>query len=844
MDANLGQHPEAVPGTIADLSRGGPNAKARGHCVLPTAAEGHASGAAASGGGGGEGSESAWAAKARAADLGRSWGEGATRCFVIKGDLLDEGLSPQLEPVPESFVCPISQSTMVDPVCTADGCAYEREQIERWVRERRQQRQTVTSPVTGLALRSTTLMPLVALQTAIETFLKHSPALEKARKDGRALRAAVDCLEKDLQERGEKSRIAEEEVARLQRENATLRRALQQSDATCEATRFELVRTRLQVAEAGTGGATESAALALASRASAYGAAVRASSSVAEAQLTQVPLRSAPAASASSTSSSSVRTDEEGDQAKRDVASRRLLDRDSSAPLPPRPPDPSRRSWQAALFGAVSTTVLVAALAIAGQTLISQASNPSRAQQEALPEQLPVATAPPLDIVEKSAHTSSATVSESLEVAPADTAGVLEEAPREEEPLTEALLRRMVHKLKTGGQEERQEVAVALREALESLQAQPGKGTGSSGRHAALDTAIFWQVLLQSGALAHLVRLLEDSVGPHVREASAVLLSAVAALGGEGQAAVSRAGALAPLVKLLRCEVCRGEAVVALGRLVAGNRKGQAAAMRAGAASPLKTLLEDSSAHVRAAAAATVASLVEEAAGSGASSGSGSSSSHTQDSRGRYDRQVALARAGVLEPLVKLLGDARSGPRVHAAAASAVRHLAANNADNQVAIAQAGAIAPLVALLSDREISVREKAAAALAALVKTRDVDSLYGNQAAIAQAGAIPVLVSLLTDSSGNVRTAVATALRWLAERHEGNQAEIANAGAVEPLIWLWREDGPAKGSARGVLLSLASSRDTSLGAAVRATVSRIAGGSTALMERLLQGGGEADP
>ena len=36
-----------------------------------------------------------------------------------------------------------------DPVATVDGCAYERDYIERWFRERRQANQAITSPTTG-----------------------------------------------------------------------------------------------------------------------------------------------------------------------------------------------------------------------------------------------------------------------------------------------------------------------------------------------------------------------------------------------------------------------------------------------------------------------------------------------------------------------------------------------------------------------------------------------------------------------------------------------------------------------------------------------------------------------
>ena len=76
-------------------------------------------------------------APSRHADYGQRWGEGAARCFSIEGDFLDDAQGLRLMPVPDSFFCPISAAIMNDPVATVDGCAYEREYIERWFRERR-----------------------------------------------------------------------------------------------------------------------------------------------------------------------------------------------------------------------------------------------------------------------------------------------------------------------------------------------------------------------------------------------------------------------------------------------------------------------------------------------------------------------------------------------------------------------------------------------------------------------------------------------------------------------------------------------------------------------------------
>ena len=55
--------------------------------------------------------------------------------------------------VADRLVCPITQSLMVEPVCTVDGAAYDREAIEAWLREHS------TSPATGQSLDDLSLTP-------------------------------------------------------------------------------------------------------------------------------------------------------------------------------------------------------------------------------------------------------------------------------------------------------------------------------------------------------------------------------------------------------------------------------------------------------------------------------------------------------------------------------------------------------------------------------------------------------------------------------------------------------------------------------------------------------------
>ena len=60
-----------------------------------------------------------------------------------------------------AFLCPITHSTMVDPVQTCDGMTYERVAIERWLQTHN------TSPLTGVVLANKRLTTNFALRDAI-----------------------------------------------------------------------------------------------------------------------------------------------------------------------------------------------------------------------------------------------------------------------------------------------------------------------------------------------------------------------------------------------------------------------------------------------------------------------------------------------------------------------------------------------------------------------------------------------------------------------------------------------------------------------------------------------------
>jgi len=67
---------------------------------------------------------------------------------------------------PVEFCCPISRSVMTDPVIASDGQTYERESIERWLKE------SNTSPITREKMVNTDLEPNIKLKGEIEIWQK------------------------------------------------------------------------------------------------------------------------------------------------------------------------------------------------------------------------------------------------------------------------------------------------------------------------------------------------------------------------------------------------------------------------------------------------------------------------------------------------------------------------------------------------------------------------------------------------------------------------------------------------------------------------------------------------
>ena len=80
--------------------------------------------------------------------------------------------------VPAEFICPLTQTIMDDPVCTADGQTYQRTAIEEWFRQGQNR-----SPATNLPLPHLLLTPNLALRDRIVAYGSDAVAADQAPAD-------------------------------------------------------------------------------------------------------------------------------------------------------------------------------------------------------------------------------------------------------------------------------------------------------------------------------------------------------------------------------------------------------------------------------------------------------------------------------------------------------------------------------------------------------------------------------------------------------------------------------------------------------------------------------------
>ncbi|KAF9603677.1 hypothetical protein IFM89_037440 [Coptis chinensis] len=83
-----------------------------------------------------------------------------------------------IEPIYDAFVCPLTKQVMRDPVTLENGQSYEREAIEKWLKECKESGRKLVCPLTLKELKSTELNPSIALRNTIEEWNARNEAAQ------------------------------------------------------------------------------------------------------------------------------------------------------------------------------------------------------------------------------------------------------------------------------------------------------------------------------------------------------------------------------------------------------------------------------------------------------------------------------------------------------------------------------------------------------------------------------------------------------------------------------------------------------------------------------------------
>ncbi|KAK9740175.1 hypothetical protein RND81_03G016800 [Saponaria officinalis] len=83
-----------------------------------------------------------------------------------------------IEPVFNSFVCPLTKKVMHDPVAIENGNTFDREAIENWFKECKESGRKPSCPLTSTELKTTHLNPIIALRSAIEEWAARNEAAQ------------------------------------------------------------------------------------------------------------------------------------------------------------------------------------------------------------------------------------------------------------------------------------------------------------------------------------------------------------------------------------------------------------------------------------------------------------------------------------------------------------------------------------------------------------------------------------------------------------------------------------------------------------------------------------------
>ncbi|KAI3864616.1 hypothetical protein MKX03_009136 [Papaver bracteatum] len=100
-----------------------------------------------------------------------------------------------IEPIYDSFLCPLTKQVMRDPVSIENGRTFEREAIEKWFKELRESGRKLVCPLTQKELKSADLNPSIALRNTIEEWMARN---EAAQREVAHRCLSLDCSEHEI----------------------------------------------------------------------------------------------------------------------------------------------------------------------------------------------------------------------------------------------------------------------------------------------------------------------------------------------------------------------------------------------------------------------------------------------------------------------------------------------------------------------------------------------------------------------------------------------------------------------------------------------------------------------
>nr|XP_043613192.1 U-box domain-containing protein 44-like [Erigeron canadensis]XP_043613193.1 U-box domain-containing protein 44-like [Erigeron canadensis] len=83
-----------------------------------------------------------------------------------------------IDPMYDAFLCPLTKQIMRDPVTIENGQTFEREAIEKWFRECKENNRKLVCPLTSKELKTTDMNPSIALRNTIEEWIARNEAVQ------------------------------------------------------------------------------------------------------------------------------------------------------------------------------------------------------------------------------------------------------------------------------------------------------------------------------------------------------------------------------------------------------------------------------------------------------------------------------------------------------------------------------------------------------------------------------------------------------------------------------------------------------------------------------------------